>query len=358
MQSITEITLGELAEKIHGTLEGNAELIINGAATLSDAKENEISFLANPKYRHQMDKTTAGAIIVSNKYSGPGTSLIRCEDPYFAFRDAMVLLYGFQKPYFNGIDPAANVHSTAKIGKDVNIAAGATIAKDAEIADRTTIYPGAFVGQNCKIGEDCIIHPNCVIYDNCVLKDRVTVHSGSSIGTDGFGYATGLNKEGVVAHNKIPQAGKVILEDDVEIGACCGIERAAMGATVIGAGTKFADLIAIGHGTKVGKHCLLVSQAGIAGSTIVGDYCSFAGQCGIVGHISIGDRVRVAAQAGVTHNIDSDLEVLGAPAIPRTEAKKIIISTMRLPEVIKTMKSMEKQIQTLQLRIEELEHGR
>jgi UDP-3-O-[3-hydroxymyristoyl] glucosamine N-acyltransferase len=218
------------------------------------------------------------------------------------------------------------------------------------------IYPGAFVGRDCRIGQDCTIYPNAVLYDRTILGDRVTVHACSSIGTDGFGYATHAREDGVVVHDKIPQAGWVELEDDVEIGSCCAIERATMGPTIIGSGTKFADLVAIGHGTKMGKHCLMVSQAGIAGSTIVGDYCSFAGQSGVVGHIRIGDNVRIGAQAGVTNDIESGIEVLGSPAVPLTEAKRVMISSMHTPEMRKDIKRLERELAEMRRRLEELEN--
>ncbi len=356
MQSEKNMTLGELADRIGGELEGDGRQAITGAAPLGQAGEEDVSFLANDKYRHLMETTSAAAVIVARDYAGPGGRLIRCSDPYLAFRETMVLLYGFRTPYFTGVDPAAHIDSTAQIGKDVSIAPGVSIAGETAIGSGTAIYPGVFIGRNCRIGAGCTIYPNSVIYNETVLGDRVTIHACSSIGQDGFGYATHENDDGIVVHDKIPQSGRVIIENDVEIGACCAIERAALGATVIGAGTKFADLVAIGHGTKVGKHCLLVSQAGIAGSTTVGDYCSFAGQCGIVGHISIGDRVRVGAKAGVINDVDSDIEVLGAPALPRTQAKKIVISTMRLPEMAKKIKSMEDEIKELRARIEDRGH--
>jgi UDP-3-O-[3-hydroxymyristoyl] glucosamine N-acyltransferase len=174
---------------------------------------------------------------------------------------------------------------------------------------------------------------------------------------DGFGYATHKCNDGVVRHDKIPPVGWVELEDDVEIGSCCAIERATMGPTVIGAGTKFADLVAIGHGTKLGQHCLMVSQAGIAGSTVVGNYCVFAGQAGVVGHIRIGDGVRVGAQAGVTGDLDSGVEVLGSPAIPRTEAGRSYTLISRLPEMRANLRKLGKEVERLQARIAELEGG-
>ena len=356
MKANNEITLEELASIIGGELQGDGNKTICGMNSLEDAAEDEVGFLANDKYSSQVKTTSAAAVIVAIDYDGPGDTLIRCKDPYFAFREAMVALYGFRKPGFEKISPQAIIDPSAITGNDVAIAGGVTISKNVVIADRTVLYPGVYIGPNCRIGEDCTLYPNTVLYDGTILGDRVTIHACTSIGQDGFGYSTHAREDGVVVHDKIPQVGRVILEDDVEIGACCAIERASMGDTVVGAGTKFADLIAIGHGTRLGKHCLLVSQAGIAGSTTIGNYCVFAGQAGVVGHIKIGDNVRVGAKAGVTNNIESGTEVLGAPALPLSRARKIIMSTLHTPEMRKTIKILEKEIGLLKDRINQLEN--
>jgi UDP-3-O-[3-hydroxymyristoyl] glucosamine N-acyltransferase len=245
----------------------------------------------------------------------------------------MVAFYGFRQADFEGIDPRANVHATAELADDVRIAAFVTVSGGVKIGRGTAVYPGVYIGKDVQIGRDCILYPNVTLYDGCILHDRVTVHAASSIGQDGFGYSTHEGPDGVVRHEKIPQAGRVILEDDVEIGACCAIDRATMGATIVGAGTKFSNLIAIGHGTKLGRHCLLVAQAGIAGSTMVGKYCAFAGQAGVVGHIRIGDGARIGAKAGVTNDVPPGQEVLGIPAIPLAEARRAMMSFSRLPQL-------------------------
>jgi UDP-3-O-[3-hydroxymyristoyl] glucosamine N-acyltransferase len=325
--------LKDLARLIGGALTGDGDRIVRGAAPIESAGQDEVAFLANAKYEKHMQATLAGAVIVAADYKGAGTSLIRCKDPYFAFRQAMVAFYGFRRADFEGIDPRANVHPSAELAEGVRVAPFVTIAEGCRIGRDTVLYPGAYVGPNCRIGRDCILYPNVVLYDGTVLHDRVTIHAGTSIGHDGFGYATHKGEDGIVRHEKIPQAGWVELEDDVEIGACCAIDRAAMGPTVIGAGTKFSNLVAIGHGTRLGKHCLLVAQVGIAGSVVVGDYCAFAGQSGVVGHVRIGDAVRVGAQAGVTNDVGPGLEVLGSPAIPLTQAKRAMTSVSRLPRI-------------------------
>ncbi len=347
--------LSELAANLRATLAGDGEKVITGLASLEEATSEQLSFLANVRYVSQVSDSQAGAVIVGEDYEGPGENLLRCKDPYFAYRQAMVLFYGFREHPFQGIAPTACVDPEASLAEGVRVGHGATICGGATVGAGTVVYPGVFVGPDCRIGKDCILYPNVCLYDKTVLGDRVTVHANSSIGVDGFGYATHKCDDGVVRHDKIPPVGWVELEDDVEIGSCCAIERATMGPTVIGAGTKFADLVAIGHGTKLGQHCLMVSQSGIAGSTVVGNYCVFGGQAGVVGHIRIGDGVRVGAQAGVTGDVEPGLELLGSPAIPRNEAGRSYTLISRLPEMRKTLREMTRQLSQLQQRIDELE---
>jgi UDP-3-O-[3-hydroxymyristoyl] glucosamine N-acyltransferase len=343
--------LNKLAEMLGGELTGDGEKVIRGLASLEDAGDQDVSFLANIRYAGQMKSTRAAAVIVAKDYDGPGEGLIRCDDPYFAYREAMVAFYGFRKPPFSGVAPTAEIDPSAEIAENVTIGPFVTICGDVKIAAGTVLYPGVFVGPNCRIGADCVLYPNVAMYDRTILGDRVTIHAGSSIGQDGFGYAT-HPRDGVVVHDKIPQAGWVELENDVEIGACCAIDRATMGPTIIGAGTKFSNLVAIGHGTKMGTHCLMVAQSGIAGSTMVGNYCVFAGQAGVVGHIRIGDGVRVGAQAGVTNDLEAGAEVLGSPAIPRADARRVLMATTRLPELRNTVKKLIKQVEALQDRLD------
>jgi UDP-3-O-[3-hydroxymyristoyl] glucosamine N-acyltransferase len=355
--TIPQISLAELASRLGGQLEGPGDVQITGITGLEEATANDVSFLANIRYQSQMATSEAAAVFVAVDYAGPvppSGGLIRCKDPYFAFRNAMVLFFGFRKHPFTGISEQASVDPTAQVGQNVAVAPFATICRDAIVGDGCVIYPGAFVGPGCVLGTDCLIYPNAVLYDGSKLGDRVQVHAAAAIGVDGFGYATHPTESGVVAHQKIPPVGWVELEDDVEIGSGCAIQRATMGATVIGAGTKFADLVAIGHGTKLGQHCLMVSQAGIAGSTHVGNYVAFGGQAGVVGHIRIGNQVRVGAKAGVVGDLADGVEVLGQPAIPRNEAGRVVMATKKLPELRKTVKKMEKQLAAMQKQLDEL----
>lgn len=346
-----EMTLTELARLLGGQVQGDGTTVVRGVSSLESASADEVAFLANQKYERYMTSTRAGAVIVSGDYSGPGGTLLRCKDAYFAFREAMVIFYGFRKPHFSGVDPRTDIHPSVKLGKGVCIAPFVSIGPGCQIGDNTVLYSGVSIGPRSRVGDDCILYSNVCLYDGTIVGNRVTVHACSSIGHDGFGYATHKGADGVVRHEKIPQAGWVELEDDVEIGACCTIDRATMGPTVIGAGTKFSNMVAIGHGTKMGRHCLMVAQSGIAGSVMVGNYCVFAGQAGVVGHIRIGDGVKVAAQAGVTHDLEAGLEVGGAPAIPLSEARRAWIAQSRLPHIRDTLKKTLRELSEIKKKL-------
>jgi len=342
-----EIRLGELARRLGGRCQADPDTPIRGAAGLAEAGEDELSFLANARYEKYMESTKAAAVIVSTDYDGPGRGLIRCEDPYFAFRQAMVILYGFAAHPFGGIDPSARIDPSTRMGKGVAVARFASIGADVQIGDGTVIYPGVYVGPGCRIGRDCVLHPNVVLYDGTILGDRVTIHACTVIGEDGFGYATHEGR-----HEKIPQAGWVEIGDDVEIGTCCAIDRATMGPTVIGPGTKLSNLVAIGHGTKVGRRCLFVAQSGVAGSTTIGDGCVFGGQSGVVGHIRIGDGAGVAAQSGVINDVPGGQEVMGAPAIPRARGRRVYSLLTQLPELREQVRNLSAELAELKARDE------
>ena len=340
---MAEMTLGQLAARIGVRLDdGGGDVVIHGVAPLETAGADEVAFLANDKYRRFMGRTQAAAVIVADDYDGPGERLIRCDDPYFAFREAMVTMVGFGRPAFEGIDARAAIHPEASVAANVRIGPFVTIERGAAIGEGATLYPGVYIGENAKVGRDCILHPNVAVYDHSILHDRVTVHAGSSIGQDGFGYATHDGR-----HEKIPAAGWAELEDDVEIGACCSIDRATMGVTRIGAGTKFSNNITIGHGAHLGKHCLLVAQSGIAGSTTVGDYSVFAAQSGAVGHITIGKGARIGAQSGVVGDVKPGEEVLGSPHFPLARARRIYATFSKLPEMRTAIKKLTRQVNNM-----------
>jgi UDP-3-O-[3-hydroxymyristoyl] glucosamine N-acyltransferase len=233
-------------------------------------------------------------------------------------------LHGFRKHPHDGIHPSAHVDPTASIGEG------------------TVIYPGAFVGPRVKIGTDCILYPNAVVYDDTIIGNRVIIHSCTVIGVDGFGFAT---SRGV--HHKIPQVGNVIIEDDVEIAANCAVERAALGSTLIGAGTKIDNLVVIGHATKIGPHGLLVAQVGIAGSVTIGHHVTVGGQVGIAGHLKIGDNVTIAAKAGVMNDVEDQTVLIGIPAMPASQARRVYSYFTQLPDLVERIKQLEQQVEEL-----------
>lgn len=337
-----EKTVQELAHHVGGTVQGDGNMLITGAATLSEAGEGDISFLANPRYEKELHASSASAVIVAEGIDCPGKILVRCSDPYYAFMQAVVLLYGHREHEKVGISEHASVAANARVGADVDIHDFSVISQDVEIGNNTCIYPNCTIGPGTSIGRDCILYPNVTIYDGCTIGDRVTIHSGSVIGQDGFGYAT---HDGI--HHKIPQVGGVVIEDDVEIGANCAIDRGTLGDTVIGKGSKFSNLIAIGHNTRIGPYSLLVAQVGIAGSVQVGHHCVFGGQVGVVGHIKIGDDVKIGAQAGVINDVSDGQSIAGSPAWPITQTKRSLMLLKELPELRKKLREMEKTIHEL-----------
>ncbi len=337
-----EKTLAQLAEHVGGKVKGNADVKITAVATLENATAADISFLANPKYAKALQTTKAGAVIAGKDISAP-VSLLIADDPYYAFSQIVVLLHGHRQHKNTGLSQKATTAKTAKIGKNCNIHDFATICDNAIIGDNAVIYAGAFIGPDVTIGKNCILYPNAVIHDGCKLGDNVIINANATIGKDGYGYATHEGK-----HYKIPQIGIVIIEDDVEIGSNCCIQRGAIENTVIGQGCKLGDLINVGHGAKIGPHCLLVSQIGVAGSTTIGHHCVIAAQAGIVGHIKIGDYVKIAAQAGVINNIPDGQNVVGAPAIDAAKARRAYSLIEDLPEMKKTIHRLEKQLENEQ----------
>jgi len=336
-----ERTLGELAEYVGGHVCGDPNIVIRAVATLGRAKEGDISFLTNRKYERQLQATKASAVIVAQSADAP-VALLVAEDPYYAFAQVMVLLHGQRRHKETGISPQAFISDTAVLGAGCHVYQFATIADDVQIGERCIIYPCAYIGEGVTIGNDCIIYPSVTIYERCRIGHRVIINAGSAIGTDGFGYAT---HEGV--HHKIPQIGGVVIEDDVEIGSCCGVERGTLDDTIIGQGSKLSDLVTIGHGTKIGPHCLLVAQVGIAGSATLGHHCVVGGQAGIVGHITIGNNVTIGGRAGVINSVRDGQTMLGAPAIEADEARRAYAMFPYLPRMRQDIRELQNRLRKI-----------
>lgn len=322
--------------------------MITGVNTLDDATESEISFLSNVKYARTLERTKASAVLAADGVVVPDRlSTIRCDDPYAAVSVAISEIHGHRIHPQWGISEQAFIDPSAKIGGNANIAGGATISKDVEIGENCTVYPGCYVADGVRIGSDCTLFPNVVIYDRCELGDRVTIHAGSVIGEDGLGYAPRGEK-----WVKIPQVGRAVIGDDVEIGANCCIDRATLGQTEIGSGTKFGNDVVIGHGAKVGPNCLFVGQVGVAGSAKVGRHVTLAGQVGVLGHITIGDNVRAGGQSGILGDVEAGQELLGSPARAIAKAKRLIFAVEKLPELNQRVKDLERELRELKEKLE------
>ena len=320
------LTLDELAAEIGAEVVGDGSVRVSSVATLEDAGPGQVSFLSNARYARQLETTRASAVIVARSMRPGRVTLLKTADPYYAFSRAVVKLHGYRRPPHEGVHPAAHVDPTATVGEG------------------SVLYPGVYVGPRARVGRDCILYPNVVVYDDCVLGDRVILHAGTSIGHDGFGHATHKGPGGVAVHHKIPQVGNVIVEDDVEMGANCSVDRATLGSTVIGRGTKFSNGVSIGHGAKIGPHGLVVGLVGVAGSTKIGHHATLAGQVGVAGHIEIGDGVTVGAQSGVINDVESGSTIVGSPAMPAGHARRVYTVFSQLPELLERIKELERRV--------------
>ncbi len=343
------LTVQELATRIGARVDGDGGAMVARCAPIDTAGPEHVSFLANVKYTKYLATTKAAAVLVDESIRCPdGVTRLVCDDPYFAFRNAMIELHGHREhpqpadDHQEGVSSHAVIHAEATVGSGTIVHPFVTIERGARVGANCVLYPGVYIGPDASIGDECLLFPNVSVYDRSILGDRVTLHASTVIGSDGFGYAT---HEG--AHHKIPQDGIVVIEDDVELGAGNAIERGAIGETRIGKGTKFADLISIGHGTTIGKHCLFVSLCGVAGSVDVGDYVVLGGQAGIVGHVRIGNGVQVMAHSGIAGDIPDGQKVGGEPAIPYTKAKRNYLAATELYELVKRVRSLEREVESL-----------
>jgi UDP-3-O-[3-hydroxymyristoyl] glucosamine N-acyltransferase len=321
---MSSVSIAEISDFVSGQHAGDGKRPIVGVASLTQATSEQLSFLSNRKYAAQLAQTKAGAILVPKNLEGEDERWIRVDDPYFALARIMTRWFS-ARPMPKGISPKASVASSAKLGTNVAIGPFVTIGENVVIGNNVTIFQSVSIEAGSNIGDDCIIYPNVVIYDGMRIGRRCIIHAGVVIGSDGYGFAMHDGK-----HHKIPQIGIVRIEDDVEIGAGTTIDRAALGETVIGEGTKIDNLVQIGHNVKIGKHCLLVSQVGIAGSTELGDHVFVAGQSGFSGHLKIGHRVQVAAKSAVLEDVPDDTKVMGSPAVPFKEFARRQAAVKRL----------------------------
>ncbi|MCD6413034.1 MAG: UDP-3-O-(3-hydroxymyristoyl)glucosamine N-acyltransferase, partial [Elusimicrobia bacterium] len=317
--------LSQIAEKIGAVLEG-ADAEVTGIAGIDSAGEGDITFVSNPKYFSKLKSTKAAAVIVPEGIACEKPRLVS-KNPYLAFEKALSILKKTFRPPPPGVSPSAMVLSDG-IPSSVSVGAFSFVSKGVKLGENVVIMPNVFIGENVEIGDASVIFPQVVIREDVKIGKNTVIHSGSVIGSDGFGYVD----EGF-RRVKIPQTGTVVIGDNVEIGAGVTIDRATLEVTEIGDGTKIDNLVQIAHNVKIGKNCVIVAQVGIAGSTEIGDNCVVAGQAGVSGHLKIGKNVTIGARAGVIGNVDDGKIISGFPARDHRQMMKIYAALAKLPEL-------------------------
>lgn len=335
-------SVGELAELVGGELIGDPSAIISGAADIEDASEGDIVFADSPKNLDAALSSAASAVIAHSDAKNVAKPLIRAASPKLSFaRVISILTPEPERPV--GVHETSRVGSGFKAGDDVSIGFNAFIGDNVTLGDGVWIHPCAYVGSDVSIGNGSVIHPLAVLLDNVIVGSGVTIHAGSVIGADGFGY---IATDG--GHVKIPQVGSVVIGDNVEIGANCTIDRARTGKTEIGSGTKIDNMVHIAHNVTIGRNCIIVAQTGISGSVEIGDNVVFGGQCGVKDHVNIGEGAMMCARTGVIGDVPPGEFVYGFPARPHKDQMRVEAATRKLPELLKTVRDLEKRIRALE----------
>ena len=339
-----EFSAKQIAQFVQGVIEGDEDATVNTFAKIEDGKPGAISFLSNPKYTHYIYDTESSIVLVDKSVElekPTKATLIKVDNAYECVAK-LLQLYESMKPKKTGIDSLAFISPSAKIGENVYIGAFAYIGDNVVIGDGCQIYPNVVICENAKVGNDCLFYPNVTIYHDCHIGNRVTLHAGSVVGSDGFGFAPSEN-----GYDKIPQIGIVTIEDDVEIGANTCIDRTTMGSTYVRKGVKLDNLVQIAHNTDIGANTVMSAQVGIAGSTKVGQWCMFGGQVGIAGHITIGNKVFLGAQSGVPSSLKDNQTLIGTPPMEKLPYFKSQAIFQKLPDLYKQIQKLQKEVDEL-----------
>lgn len=331
--------VAELAERVSGAVEGDPERRVSGVAAVADAGPEDLTFLSDPRYRRALEAARPAAVLAGPDLVAPsGVTVIRVPNPQRAFGRLLPLFHPPRRPP-SGIDPTARLGRGVVLGEAVSIGPGVLIGDRVRVGDGSAIGAFTVVEDDVRIGGGCRIAHGCSLMRGVRIGDRVQLHPGVRVGTDGFGYAEGPN-----GAEKIPQVGGCVLGDDVEVGANSTIDRGALGDTVVGQGTKIDNLVHIGHNVKIGESCMIVAQVGVAGSTTIGHGVALAGQAGVAGHLTIGDGARIAAQAGVIGDVPAGATFSGYPARPHREAMRASANLFRLPELLRRLRAVEREL--------------
>jgi UDP-3-O-[3-hydroxymyristoyl] glucosamine N-acyltransferase len=343
-------TAAQIADQLQGDVIGNGSVLLTGFAAADSAKAGDLTFAEKKAYFTVAEQSAATAILVSEEFEPSKKVLIRVPNARIAMAKVLPLFFRPEKPA-SGTHPTAVVDSTAQIDPTAHIGPQCVIGREVRIGARAVLLGGNHVGREVQIGNDTCLYPNVVVYAKSQIGRRVTIHAGTIIGSDGYGYVLDEGR-----HRKMLQVGNVVIHDDVEVGANVAIDRATLGSTIIGEGTKIDNLVQIAHNVVIGRQCIIMGQAGIAGSTRLGDYCLIAAQAGIAGHLKLGDQAMVGATSPVMRDVPDGGKVLGGlPAVPEKEAKRQMIAVAQLPELLRRVRALEKEVEQLSLQREALE---
>ena len=348
--------LRDIATLLDAETIGNDGVEIRRVAKIEEAREGDISFIANPKYTKFLGTTRASAVIVGKKLNmaDAGASsllpaLVRVDDPYASFLKVLVTFNPPKDPLPPGIHPTAVIAPSATLGADVRIGAHVVIGEQCSIGEKTMIVHGSVIGDGVKVGSSSLLYANVTVREGCVVGSRVILHSGVVVGSDGFGFAP--KPDGT--YEKIPQLGIVVIEDDVELGANTTVDRATLGETRIKKGVKLDNLIMVAHNVVIGENTVSAAQAGISGSTKIGKNVMIGGQVGITGHLEIADNTKLGAQSGIHHSISQPGKTFfGSPAYTQREAFRIQGAVTQLPDLLNTVRELQKKVEILEKELE------
>jgi UDP-3-O-[3-hydroxymyristoyl] glucosamine N-acyltransferase len=337
--------VGELAQLVGGTVEGDPALRIRGLSGLEEAQEGQLSFFGNARYKQAYLATRASAVLVDA--SAPpraGLTLVRVKQPHLAYAKVAQAFFPPRR-LPPGVSPRAEVHPKAQVHSTATVMAFAVVEEGATVGEGVVLHPGCYVGPQASVGKGSVLYPGAVVAERCVVGERCILQPNAVVGADGFGFAFDAE---AVKHEKIPQAGIARLEDDVELGACSCVDRATLGETVVGQGTKIDNLVQVAHNVTIGPHTILCAQVGISGSVKVGAGVVMAGQAGVAGHLTIGNLVRLGAQSGVAHDVPDGATLLGAPAFHHTQFLRAAMVFEKLPEMARELRGLKKRIEELE----------
>ncbi|MGA1868655.1 MAG: UDP-3-O-(3-hydroxymyristoyl)glucosamine N-acyltransferase [bacterium] len=338
----TSYSLAEISSRVGGKIIGDADLKIKNIAPISEATEGDITYLTNPKYNYLILHTKASALIASGPVSGFNGPLLCSKNPYLLFAKVLGLFYSKEEP-LTGIAHDAIIGKNVRFGDSISIKSGAIIGDNVELGKGVIIHPGVVIGAHTIIGDHCVLYPHVVIYPDMIIGKRVIIHAGVIIGSDGFGYAQDTDHL-----HKVPQIGKCIIEDDVEIGANSTIDRGTIGNTVVGKGTKIDNLVQIAHNVVIGENCIIVSQTAIAGSSKLGNGVILGGQSAVSGHITIGDGVILAAKSGLTKDTPGGMVIGGMIGRPIKEWRRSEAAARNLPKLQNEVRLLSKRLKKLE----------